>query len=91
MKQIIVTKNKTPANYKEALIMANKISDEKMDDPMLISWYDKIRDFESPQHTSECHQGSATPGYVDHAINHQAVLKIDFDDGNFVFFYADII
>ncbi len=31
---------------------------------MLLSWYDRDRDFEAPQHVSECHEKGATPGYV---------------------------
>ncbi|MBA1446109.1 MAG: AF1514 family protein [Gammaproteobacteria bacterium] len=54
---------------------------------MLISWYDRDRDFESPQHSSECHQDSAVPGYVDYGIHHGAKLKVDFEQGRFVFFY----
>ena len=54
---------------------------------MLLSWYDRDRDFESPQHASECHADSAIPGYVDYGVYHGAQLKIDIEQGRFVFFY----
>jgi hypothetical protein len=57
---------------------------------MLLAWYDRDRDFESPQHASECHQASATPGYVDYALHHGATLKVDVDGGRFVFFYLPV-
>jgi len=57
---------------------------------MLLSWYDKDRDFESPQHSSECHLDSAVPCYVDYGRNHGASLKVDIDGGRFVYFYRSL-
>jgi len=79
-----------PADYREAMALANAQASARMDDYMLLSWYDRDRDFESPQHASECHQGSAVPGYVDYGIYHGARLKVDIEDGRFVFFYLPV-
>ena len=59
----------------------------RLGEAMLLSWYDRDRDFEAPQHVSECHADSAVPGYVDYALHRGAALKIDIEDGRFVFFY----
>ena len=77
-------------DYREAMQLANKEADKRLGDYMLLSWYDRDRDFESPQHSSECHQDSAIPGYVDYGINHGATLKIDIEQGRFVFFYLPV-
>ena len=77
-------------DYHQAMKLANSIADEKLADYMLLSWYDRDRDFESPQHSSECHQNSAVPGYVDYGLNHGAKLKIDIEQGRFVFFYLPL-
>ncbi|NOX08229.1 MAG: hypothetical protein GXP22_01855 [Gammaproteobacteria bacterium] len=77
-------------DYKEAMQLAANEAEARLGECMLISWYDRDRDFESPQHSSECHQDSAIPGYVDYAISHGATLKIDIEQGRFVFFYMDI-
>jgi len=77
------------ADYLQALPIAQGEAAARLEMPMLLSWYDRDRDFEAPQHVSECHQGSATPGYVDYALNHGACLMIDIEDGRFVFFYRD--
>jgi hypothetical protein len=79
-----------PADYLQAMKLANKVANEKLGEHMLISWYDRDRDFESPQHSSECHQDSAVPGYVDYGLNHGAKLKVDFGKGRFVFFYMPL-
>ena len=77
------------SDYQIAMQRANQIAEEKLDDQMLLSWYDRDRDFESPQHSSECHADSAIPGYVDYGLYHGACLKVDFEQGRFVFFYRN--
>jgi len=80
----------SPSDYLEAMAIANNLADRKLDQHMLLSWYDRDRDFESPQHASECHVQGAVPGYVDYGLYHGATLKIDIEDGRFVFFYLPI-
>jgi hypothetical protein len=80
----------SPTDYREALALANRTATERLGEHMLLSWYDRDRDFESPQHSSECHADSATPGYVDYGIHHGAKLKIDIEQGRFVFFYLPL-
>ncbi len=76
-------------DYRQAMQIAQNEAAARLETPMLLSWYDRDRDFEAPQHASECHQASATPGYVDYALSHGASLMVDIDDGRFVFFYRD--
>ena len=77
-------------DYRAAMALANAEAERRLGDHMLLSWYDRDRDFESPQHSSECHQASATPGYVDYGIHHGAKLMIDVHGGRFVFFYLPL-
>jgi len=77
-------------SYQRAMVYANNIAEEMLGRYMLLTWYDRDRDFESPQHASECHENSAIPGYVDYALNHGATLKIDFYQGRYVFFFLDL-
>ena len=70
--------------------LANAEAEKRLGDYMLLSWYDRDRDFESPQHSSECHADSAIPGYVDYGHYHGARLKIDIEKGRFVFFYLPL-
>ena len=79
-----------PRDYMEAMAIANGEAERRLGDYMLLSWYDRDRDFESPQHASECHVDSAVPGYVDYGLYHGATLKVDIDDGRFVFFYMPV-
>jgi len=75
------------ADYRAAMRLADATAAKQLGEYMLLSWYDRDRDFESPQHSSECHQASATPGYVDYGLNHGASLMVDIEGGRFVFFY----
>ena len=76
-------------DYLQAMQVARAEAESRLEAAMLLSWYDRDRDFEAPQHVSECHQDSATPGYVDYGLNHGAHLMIDIEGGRFVFFYRD--
>ena len=49
-------------DYTAAMSLANAEAEKRLGEYMLLSWYDRDRDFESPQHASECHQDSAVPG-----------------------------
>lgn len=77
-------------DYRQAMSLANEEADARLGQHLLLSWYDRDRDFESPQHTSECHEDSATPGYVLYGVNRGATLKVDIEGGRFVFFYMPI-
>ncbi len=77
-------------DYLQAMELANHEAQRRIGEHMLLSWYDRDRDFESPQHSSECHAASAIPGYVDYALCRDARLKIDIEQGRFVFFYLPV-
>jgi hypothetical protein len=77
-------------DYRAAMALANREAERRLGETMLLSWYDRDRDFESPQHSSECHQASAIPGYVDYGIHHGARLMVDIHEGRFVFFYLPL-
>jgi len=78
------------ADYRAAMRLADAEAALRLGEYMLLSWYDRDRDFESPQHASECHLDSAVPGYVDYGLNHGAKLVVDIEDGRFVFFYLPL-
>lgn len=78
------------ADYLAALALAKTEAQTRLGDCMLLSWYDRDRGFEVPQHVSECHQAGATPGYVDYAVHRGARLMIDIESGRFVFFYRPV-
>lgn len=78
------------ADYLEAMRLANSEAATRLGEHMLLSWYDRDRDFESPPHAGECHRDSAVPGYVDYGLHHGATLKVDVARGRFVFFYMPV-
>lgn len=77
-------------DYLAAMRLAEAEARTRLGECMLLSWYDRDRNFESPQHASECHQGSAVPGYVDYALYRGATLMLDIEAGRFVFFYLPL-
>ena len=77
-------------DYLQAMALANEQAEKLIGEHMLLAWYDRDRDFESPQHASECHANSPLPGYVDYGVYHGATLKVDIEEGRFVFFYLPV-
>lgn len=75
----------TAPDFDAALRRASAVADELLGENMLLSWYDRERDLESPAHASECHEGCPIRGYWDYALNRGATLAVDFDEGRFVF------
>ena len=73
-------------DFNAALKLARVIAQQQLgDDTMLLSWYDRERDLESPAGVSECHVGCATKGSWDYALNRDARLAVEFDSGRFFF------
>jgi len=77
-------------DYREAMKLADAEATSRLGSYMLLSWYDRDRDFESPQHSSECHAAGAVPGYVDYGLHHGAKLMVNIEGGRFVFFYLPL-
>jgi len=88
--QVELEPDPPPNDYLQAMELANGVAEQQLGEHMLLSWYDRDRDFESPQHSSECHLQSAVPGYVDYGVYHGATLKVDIGQGRFVFFYLPV-
>lgn len=73
-------------DFNAALNLATAIAQNRLgDDAMLLSWYDRERDLESPAGASECHEGCAIKGSWDYALNRGARLAVEFDSGRFFF------
>ncbi len=47
---------KSLANYRAAMVLAAREANARIGEHMLLSWYDRDRNFESPQHASQCHE-----------------------------------
>jgi hypothetical protein len=56
-------------DFDAALKRASAVADELLGENILLSWYDRERDLESPAHASECHEGCPTKVFWDYALN----------------------
>jgi hypothetical protein len=73
-----------------ARTIADEVANREVEDPILLSWYDRDLDFESPAHASECHDACDEPGYLEYARSRGAVLRVEIDGGRFVFCYRPL-
>lgn len=86
MKTLRLDAAELAVDFNAALKLATRIAEQQLgDDTMLLSWYDRERDLESPAGVSECHEGCATKGAWDYALNRGARLAVEFDAGRFTF------
>jgi hypothetical protein len=77
------------SDYQQAVELARSEAEQRFSEYMLVSWYDRDRDFESPPHTTEsC--GNGKDGYIYYGLSQRAKLMVDIEDGRFVFFYAPV-
>jgi hypothetical protein len=56
-------------DFDAAIRRAAEVADDLLGENMLLSWYDRERDLESPAHASECHEGCPTKEFWDYALN----------------------
>lgn len=77
-------------DFSSAKNLAEQTAASQLDEPILLSWYDKIRDKESPHGVSECHTDCEVPGCVEYAQNRGGELIVDIDHGNYLFCYREL-
>ncbi len=76
-------------DHNAAMELAKEEARKHMDEFMLMSWYDRDRNIESPANSTET-PGDELTGYVYYGINHGAKLKVDIEHGRFVFFFTPV-
>mmetsp|Transcript_27495 Transcript_27495/g.12818 ORF Transcript_27495/g.12818 Transcript_27495/m.12818 type:complete len:110 (-) Transcript_27495:244-573(-) len=74
-------------DYQDAMVLAKAEAGKRFEEYMLVSWYDRDWDFESPPNTTECAGDCKKDGYIHYGLNHGAKLKVDVEDGRFIFFF----
>jgi hypothetical protein len=77
-------------DFNACLKLAEAAAAHLLGEAMLLSFYDRDRNLESPNGVSECHQGCAVPGWVDYAANRGGSLIVDFGRGRFVFCFRPL-
>lgn len=70
---------------------AEAIASAALGEVTCLSWFDREKNQEAPAHVSECHDDSCTtPGYIDYAVSRGGELKIDVQNGAYVFCYRSV-
>ncbi|NWG88060.1 MAG: AF1514 family protein [Hydrogenophilaceae bacterium] len=90
MQTLHIDADELALDFDASLKLANQIAEHLLGSAMLLSFYDRERNLESPAGVSECHQGCATPGWVDYAANRGGTLMVNFAKGRFVFCYMPL-
>ncbi|MDH4321683.1 MAG: AF1514 family protein [Desulfobulbaceae bacterium] len=78
------------ADYNAAVTIAKGEAEKRFEEYMLVSWYDRERDYESPPNTSERGDEFPKDGYIYYGLSHGAKLKVDIEQGRFIFFFTPV-
>ncbi|MFW5739588.1 MAG: AF1514 family protein, partial [Myxococcota bacterium] len=90
MRVVDLTSGNPDLDQPGARVLADAAATAHLEEPILLSWYDRDRDFESPAHASECHDACDVPGYLEYAESRGALIRVDVDGGRFVFCYRPL-
>ncbi|MEW6646183.1 MAG: AF1514 family protein [Pseudomonadota bacterium] len=90
MERVLIEGGEAGLDFNRAKRLADALAEERVDGPLLLSWYDRGRDLESPAGVNECHRHCATPGYVAYAENRGGTLLVDVAHGAYVFCYRPL-
>ncbi len=86
---VVVQPDSKISDYQEAVALAKQEAGKRFEEYMLVSWYDRDRDYESPPNTTES-AGDSKDGYIHYALSHEAKLKVDIEKGRFIFFFTPV-
>lgn len=86
----ITLQSNSECDFNGAKRLAEASAEERMADPVLLSFFDRERNIESPQGVSECHRDCAIPGYVEYAQTRGGTLVVDVNDGAYIFCYRPL-
>jgi hypothetical protein len=90
MKSIEITSSEILGDFDSSKKLADAVANAMLGESVCMSWYDKAEDREAPAHVSECHTDCDTPGYIDYAASRGAEVKVDVNNGAFVFCYRSV-
>lgn len=90
MKTLHLDAGELDLTFEQSLKLANAAAGHLLGEAMLLSFYDRDRNLESPAGVSECHVGCATPGWQDYAANRGGALMVNFQHGRHVFCYCPL-
>lgn len=87
MRKVAVDTAEWPLAFEQRLELAQGMARALLGEAMLLSWYDRDRDLESPGGVSECQEACGSQGAQDYARSRGGELVLDFEGGRFVFCY----
>lgn len=90
MKTLHLNADELGLDFNACLKLAEAAANHLLGEAMLLSFYDRERNLESPHGVSECHFQCAIPGWVDYAANRGGTLMVNYGQGRFVFCFRPL-
>ncbi len=86
MKDVLITISGVELDYDIVHAMTLAIAEQANPDTMLVAWFDKKLDRQSPTNV-EC-SAEGLPGWESYGKHHEGRLKFTINDGEYVFIYT---
>ena len=77
MKVVRVTADLTALQFSAQQAAADEVARRELGTPMLLSWYDAIRDIESPNGVSECSEAAPDVGVRRYSASRGGSLEVE--------------
>ncbi|MCS6787305.1 MAG: AF1514 family protein [Thiobacillaceae bacterium] len=90
MKTLHLDATELDLDFAARLRLAQAIARQLLGEAMLLSFYDRDRNLESPGGVSECHVGCPIPGWQEYAESRGGTLMVDFEHGRHVFCFMPL-
>jgi hypothetical protein len=76
--------------FADAKRRADEVAEQSVNQPVCLSWFDRLENRESPANVSECHDDCELPGSVEYAISRGATLIVVVGDQDYLFCYRPL-
>lgn len=90
MKTLHLNADELALNFDACHRLANILADHVLGGAMLLSFFDRERDLESPAGVSECHRDCPIPGWQEYAETRGGELMVNFSQGRYVFCFRPL-
>lgn len=85
-----LTRSGKESGYRTALALARTMTAAHFGEYLLISWYERDRDYESPSNTTECGAGCPKNGDIICGLSRGATSRADIGAGRPAFFFVPV-
>jgi len=87
---VVVETGGEPVDLSAAKAIADRAAAARLEEPVCLSWFDRVHNRESPAHVSECHGDCEVSGSAEYALSRGAALMVVVGDRDYLGCYRPL-